>query len=384
MKVCNYRFFSRTDQVGKKMKFFWSKLLTQLEHVCWLCPGWAAVWNLDVLNQLQSCPCCVLHHDERRLFLEKPLLVCRAWDLLVYRVSSSMDVGRRAELMHRISCYHSDEWAAVHLSLCHPQRTFHCFVYWAAVFKIKNSQMFHKILRGTALVSLIRLSMSLFVSFGWWSQSAWSFSHLKDALRWHASSHKGCWSYHTAELVTVGVLHFNCGFSNEILQKQCSLLCTSEFLFVREAFLEKKYWGNTVVDRCTATALQERKKLQQVLYERPRTVIFQWVKGEKPPQSSNILYEYGFWSCFACKWISFSFKSQFQRFNHNTRVLEKQGWETGVCVISGLDSWQRVSSLLQRSPEACMLVKHSILELGPSCGELAFTEFSIISCPGVL
>lgn len=115
--------------------------------------------------------------------------------------------------------------AAVHLSLCHPQGTFHCFVYWAAVFKIKNSQMFHKILRGTALVSLIRLSVSLCVSLGWWSQSAWLFSHLKDALRWHASSHKGCWSYHTAELVTVGVLHFNCGFSNEILQKQYSLLC---------------------------------------------------------------------------------------------------------------------------------------------------------------
>lgn len=139
----------------------------------------------------------------------------------------------------RISCYHSDEWAAVHLSFCYPQGTFHCFVYWAAVFKIKNSQMFYKILRGTALASLIRLSMSLCVSLGWWSQSAWLFSHLKDALRWHASSHKGCWSYHTAELVTIGVLHFNCGFSNEILQKQNSLLCTSEFLFVREALLEK-------------------------------------------------------------------------------------------------------------------------------------------------
>lgn len=163
----------------------------------------------------------MLHPGERQLYLEKSLLVCRAW----HPVHGASDVGRRTESMDRISCCHSDEGAAVHLSLCHPQGTFHCFVYWAAVFKIKNSQMFHKILRGTALVSLIRLSVSLCVSLGWWSQSAWLFSHLKDALRWHASSHKGCWSYHTAELVTVGVLHFNCGFSNEILQKQYSLLC---------------------------------------------------------------------------------------------------------------------------------------------------------------
>lgn len=49
-----------------------------------------------------------------------------------------------------------------------------------------------------------------------------------------------------------------------------------------------------MVDTCTVTALQERKKLQHVLYETPRTVIFQWVKGEKPLQSSNIRYEYGF------------------------------------------------------------------------------------------
>lgn len=164
--------------------------------------------------------------------------------------------------------------------------------------------MFHKVLRGTGLASLIRLSMSLCVSLGWWSQSAWLFSHLKDALRWHASYRKGCWSYHTAELVTIGVLHFNCGFSNEILQKRYSLLCTSEFLFVREVLLEKNI-EVIVVDTCTLAALQERKKLRHVLYERPRTVMFQWVKGEMPLHSSNILYEYKFWSCFACRWIFF-------------------------------------------------------------------------------
>lgn len=49
-----------------------------------------------------------------------------------------------------------------------------------------------------------------------------------------------------------------------------------------------------MVDTCTVTALQERKKLRHVLYQRPRAVMFQWVKGEKPLHSSNILYEYGF------------------------------------------------------------------------------------------
>lgn len=47
-------------------------------------------------------------------------------------------------------------------------------------------------------------------------------------------------------------------------------------------------------------------------------------KGERPLHSSNTFYEYGFWSCFACRWISFLFKSQFQHFNHNTVVLVQQ------------------------------------------------------------
>lgn len=34
-----------------------------------------------------------------------------------------------------------------------------------------------------------------------------------------------------------------------------------------------------MVNACTVPALQERKKLQHALCERPRTVVFQWVKG---------------------------------------------------------------------------------------------------------
>lgn len=33
-----------------------------------------------------------------------------------------------------------------------------------------------------------------------------------------------------------------------------------------------------MVDTCTVTALQKRKKLRHVLYERPNTVAFEWVK----------------------------------------------------------------------------------------------------------
>lgn len=42
-----------------------------------------------------------------------------------------------------------------------------------------------------------------------------------------------------------------------------------------------------MVDTCTVTALQERKKLRHVLYKRPRTVAFQWVeqRGLHIPQT---------------------------------------------------------------------------------------------------
>lgn len=141
----------------------------------------------------------------------------------------------------RISCCRSGDWAAVHLSLCHIQGMFHCFVYWAAVFKIKTSQMFHKILRGTALASLIRLNMSLCVPLGWWSQSAWSFSHLKDALRWHASSHKGCWSYHTAELVTVGVLALAVDSQLKFYRSNTVCFVQVNSFLLEKLFLKKKY-----------------------------------------------------------------------------------------------------------------------------------------------
>lgn len=93
----------------------------------------------------------------------------------------------------------------------------------------------------------------------------------------------------------------------------------------------KKCRGNVVADTCAVTALQEGKKLLHILRERPGTVTFQWVEGEKPLHCRGVLYEYGFGNCFACVWFSFSFKSQSQHFNHNAAWQEQQrAGEQGV------------------------------------------------------
>lgn len=75
-----------------------------------------------------------------------------------------------------------------------------------------------------------------------------------------------------------------------------------------------------MVDTGTVTALQERKKLQQVLYERPRTVMFQWVKGGKPLHFSFFM-NVDFGPVLLAGEI-LSFESWFQHFNHNTVALE--------------------------------------------------------------
>lgn len=95
------------------------------------------------------------------------------------------------------------------------------------------------------------------------------------------------------------------------------------------------------------------------------------MKGEKPLHCSRILYEYRFWSCFACRWIFFA--------EELVAALESRCCITGVA-----ESWvmEGVATLGLEGlgkPSACcsdalrpVCCPGSMLELGLSCAQVAF------------
>lgn len=187
MEVCNCSLVSEPSMEGNKVVLIKT---TDLRLGTSACCGWVqalwATWSSSKAAPTMSC--IVVKDNHLRKF---PLAEPKSFQPAGLPVW--MWGGRWGECReHKVST----QVRGLHTYHCGVHRECAAALFVLLLFlKLKNSQLFRKILTGTAFVSLIRLTVSVCASSGWRSWSDRWFWQLKDAFKWHASSHRGRWSY---------------------------------------------------------------------------------------------------------------------------------------------------------------------------------------------